>query len=174
MTILSSAPDTGENYSFSAVLPRLLPKISALAGGFSGAQDREDMIQEGLIALSDACQSFDAEKGVPFDAYAMTCVRRRMISLARKVARQRRAELPMEQAAPLSGGDPEEKALSAERLAALRKLLGEFLSEFEQKVFSLHLAGYSYRAIAVKTGKSEKSVGNAIARAKSKLSRLLS
>ena len=78
----NAAPSSEGSSLFSENLPQLLPKIRALASAFAREGETEDMVQEGLIALYSCCSSFDPSRGVPFEAYAMTCVRRRLISAA--------------------------------------------------------------------------------------------
>lgn len=44
----------------------------------------DDLIQEGMIGLWKACQSFDESRGVAFSAYAFVCIRNEMGSYLRK------------------------------------------------------------------------------------------
>lgn len=44
----------------------------------------DDLIQEGMIGLWKACQSFDESRGVAFSAYAFVCIRNEMGCYLRK------------------------------------------------------------------------------------------
>ena len=54
-------------------------------------------------------------------------------------------------------------------LRDIKERLFRRLSKMEAEVFRLYLAGLSYKEIADKIGKSEKSVGNALRRIRGKL-----
>ncbi len=159
---------------FLKVLPGLLPKINALAQHFAGAAEQDDLVQEGLIALYECSHSFDETRGVPFDAYALTCVKRRMISTIRKnsvvCSVEELQSMPdLVSTAPA----PEDYALGKESVERLRAILKTHLSPLEQRVLAYYLNGLSYREIAQRIGKNEKSVGNALSRIKTKLSKRL-
>lgn len=172
-----SEKDHSLSTEFPAVLPDLLPKIHALARQYAGITEQDDLVQEGLIALYECCRTFDAQRGIPFDAYALTCVRRRMISALRKnsvvcsVAIDELQNLPdLVSTAPA----PEDYALGKDSVERLRVLLHTHLSPFERQVLILHLDGLRYREIAQQLDKSEKSVENALSRIRIKLSKQLS
>ena len=65
--------------------------------------------------------------------------------------------------------NPESQMLYQERLASLKEKAKKILSKKEYSVLMLYIEGYSYREISrvLKTG--EKSVDNALLRAKKKL-----
>lgn len=48
---------------------------------------RDDLIQEGNIALFKACQKFDASKGVKFATFAYKCIKTTMLDLIRQELR---------------------------------------------------------------------------------------
>ncbi len=171
-----SARKRDNGVDFLTARTRLMPKINALAAGFAGASDYDDMVQEGLIALYECTVSFDPEREIPFDAFALTCVRRRMISAARKNANLLHMDIGnLEDSSALVSGapSPDEVAVSREGYETLKALLINNLSSYELKVLSLHLEGLSYRQIARRVQKTPKSVDNALVRVKSKLSRRL-
>ena len=64
---------------------------------------------------------------------------------------------------------PELVYLQNERVSELYQRMDSVLSRLEQEIFSQYLSGYSYAEIATSRGISEKSVDNAITRAKRKL-----
>lgn len=161
---------------FLDVLPGLLPKIHALAHHFTGAAEQDDLVQEGLIALYECSRSFDDTRGVPFEGYALTCIRRRMISTIRKNSVD--CSLSIEECQSLpdlvsTAPAPEDYALGKESVERLRVFIQSHLSPLERRVMGLHLEGASYREIAAQIGKSEKSVENALSRIRTKLSKQL-
>lgn len=176
MYLAKSDKDNHFGTDFPKVLPGLLPKIHALARQYAGDTEQDDLVQEGLIALYECSCTFDAQRGIPFDAYALTCVRRRMISALRKnsvicsVAIEELQSLPdLVSTAPA----PEDYALGKESVERLRLLMHTHLSPFERQVLSLHLDGLRHREIAQRVGKTEKSVENALSRIRTKLSKQL-
>ena len=161
---------------FLDVLPGLLPKLHALAHQFAGSAEQDDLVQEGLMALYECTQSFDPSRGVPFDGYALICARRRMISAIRKNSVDCALSIEDCQSLPdlvSTAPAPEDYALGKESVERLRLFIQSHLYPLERRVLSLHLEGSSYRDIAAKIGKNEKSVENALSRIRTKLSKRL-
>ncbi|MBR3935065.1 MAG: RNA polymerase subunit sigma-70, partial [Oscillospiraceae bacterium] len=75
----------------------------------------------------------------------------------------------IEEANLVSENDPETDWIEKEELSDLKKQILSVLSDFEADVLRLYLRGFSYKTIAEKLGKTEKSVGNALSRVKNKL-----
>ena len=67
-------------------------------------------------------------------------------------------------------GVPEQDLIDHENLDALWKSFDKVLSDYESEVLKLTLSGVEISEIAARLKKSEKSVSNALFRAKSKLS----
>ena len=59
--------------------------------------------------------------------------------------------------------------LARENEEIIRRTISELLSPLENEVMSLFLEGLDYREIAIKLGKSPKSIDNALQRIKNKL-----
>lgn len=159
-----------------------LVKTCARPYFISGA-DGEDLIQEGMIGLLGAVQSFDAALGVPFEAYARLCVTRKIYSAVRAASAQKHEPLnhsisiekplfddnaePRPQVTEPTS-DPESLVIGMEeQRERLDRLLG-LLSVFEAKVLTLFLDGLSYEEMAQALGKPIKSVDNAIQRIRRK------
>ena len=68
-----------------------------------------------------------------------------------------------------SKSEPETDWIEKETFFNMKKRIFEVLSEFELEVLRFYLGGLSYKDIAEKTGKTEKSVGNALSRVRKKL-----
>lgn len=153
-----------------------------LAGG-----DSEDLIQEGMMGLLSAIRQYDEAAGVPFKSYAELCITRRLYSAVKSASRMKHLplnsgvpldEILSEESMPQSAGFPEsgrriteEQVLAKESEEELHSVFSRYLSDFEQRVLALFLSGLSYSQMADATGKSEKSIDNAVQRIRRKLTR---
>ena len=160
----------GGDYSGFGELARLciyLPE-SAVAFGNRLGFERDDLYQEALLALLHALHSYDPQKS-SFRTYSALCVKRQICSVLRSGFRQKNRALfnyvPFDDLDFISGDSPESDWILQEEL---REAFSG-LSPFENAVLGLYLGGLTYREIAEKLGKTEKSVGNALSRIRSKL-----
>ncbi len=145
--------------------------------------DTEDLVQEGMIGLLKAIQSFDAERGVPFEAFARVCITRQIYSAVRSAASYKHMilnhsigiEKPLfdDNAEPhisveKSISDPESLVIGMEEQQERMHTLLQSLSIFEAKVLRLYLQGCSYQEMTEILQKPLKSVDNAIQRIRRK------
>ena len=149
-----------------------------LAGG-----DSEDLIQEGMFGLLSAVRHFDPARDVSFKTYAERCIDLRLITAIRTASRFKHRPLndsvsldspEFDERQILSRGllrDPEELVITRELTDELQSALIKKLSRLEKAVLDLYLEGLSYTDIAERTGRSVKSVDNAVQRIRHKLSR---
>ena len=149
-----------------------------LAGG-----DSEDLIQEGMLGLLHAMRTYDEARQAQFRTYAERCIRSRLISAVRAAGRDKHAplnnsislETPLFDTAdgyPSTRGDnPEDMLIDREDWNERLSALNDQLSGFEATIFRLYLSGLSYGEIARQTGKTAKSVDNAVQRIRRKVSR---
>ena len=160
---------------------RMCSRPFVLAGG-----DSEDLIQEGMMGLLSAIRSYDEAGGVPFKSYAELCIRNRIRSAVKSASR--RKHLPLNSGVPLDDllseesmpeaflsfdrRTTEDQVLDKENEQELQSAFAKHLSPLEQTVLSLYLTGMSYGEMAVQTGRSEKSIDNAVQRIRRKLARL--
>ena len=160
---------------------RMCARPYVLAGG-----DSEDLIQEGMMGLLSAIRTYDASGGVPFKSYAELCIHNRIRSAVKSASR--RKHLPLNSGVPLDDllseesmpeaflsfdrRTTEDQVLDKENEQELQSAFAKHLSPLEQTVLSLYLNGLSYSEMAVQTGKSEKSIDNAVQRIRRKLARL--
>ena len=151
-----------------------------LAGG-----DSEDLIQEGMLGLLSAIRTFDPAKGVKFSTYAEFCVRRRIYSAIRSASGYRHTplnsyiSLESQQSDESTQSayflrDPEDFVIARESAHEVEILLYGALSRFESGVLELYLEGMSYKDMAARLGKTNKSVDNAVQRIRRKLAQILS
>lgn len=149
--------------------------------------DSEDIVQEGMIGLFKAIRDYNPDKMASFCAFAELCVVRQIISAIKSATRFKHtplnsyislnkpifddaAEHPLlDSIAYQSVADPEKLILMKESFSDVLKQIEDKLSPFEQEVLQHYLDGKPYQEIAAITGKSFKSVDNALQRIKKKL-----
>ena len=154
-----------------------------LAGG-----DSEDLIQEGMLGLLHAIREYDNGKDASFHTFAEVCIRNRLYSALRAARRDKHTALnesvPLESpffdshSCPFgvsdpSQADPEMLIIDRDYAADFLERTRKHLSEFEAKILGFYLDGLSYQEIAEATGKSAKSVDNAVQRVRRKAAQQL-
>ena len=138
------------------------------------------------MGLLSAIRSYHNGEDVPFKSYADLCIRNRIRSAVKSASR--RKHLPLNSGVPLDDllseenmpeaflsfdrRTTEDQVLDKENEQELQSAFAKLLSPLEQKVLSLYLTGMSYGEMALQTGKSEKSIDNAVQRIRRKLARL--
>ncbi len=150
--------------------------------------EKEDLLQVGMIGLWQAIIDFRSDRAISFPAFAKVCITRHIITAIKTATRQK--QMPLNQSLSLespsddtasdwnlsdilpgSGAlDPEEMVLRHEDTKLLHDTLQAVLSDFEWKVLSGYQMGKSYREIAAELRCKTKSVDNALARIKRKVS----
>jgi len=151
-----------------------------LAGG-----DSEDLIQEGMLGLLSAIRTYDPDKGAKFSTYAEFCIRRRIYSAIKSASGNKHTPLNSyisfessqldENSAPNAYflRVPEDFVIAREQAGEVEKLLYGALSKFESGVLELYLEGMTYKDMAIKLEKSDKSIDNAVQRIRKKVSQVL-
>jgi RNA polymerase sporulation-specific sigma factor len=166
-----------------------LAQLIAQSYHIAGA-DSDDLAQEGRVGLISAIRGYKDSLGVPFHSYAEICIRRRIISAIRSAARWKHTPLnngvSLEETLTAPKRDtnarilseqrrtPEEQVLARESAEEFSDSFSRLLSPFEQSVIRLYLDGYSYRAMAGRLDRDEKSIDNAVQRIRRKLARIYS
>lgn len=144
---------------------------------FLAGAESEDVIQEGMIGLLKAIRSYDESSGIPFRAYAHTCVLNRIYSAVRSASSGKHRALNDSESISdetlqlnkLSDhSDPETMLIATEEQRESMDKLLEQLSDFEKDVLELFLHGLSYKAMAEELDKPAKSVDNAVQRIRRK------
>ena len=154
--------------------------------------DGDDLIQEGMIALYKAINSYDAshKNSGSFGSFASTCISNHLYNVIKGANRLKNA--PLNQSisldAPISGtsdsdtrtvadtlppdmlSDPAQILIDRENVSHIEELIDAHLSPFERKVVMLYIEGNSASRIGKLLGKSPKSIDNALQRVKKKLS----
>lgn len=149
----------------------------------------EDLIQEGMLGLLSAIRRYDPDLNASFKTYAELCIRNRLFSAVKSATSKKHepindgqsleeilsdeSKLPLLAYTEFFRRTPEEQVLARENKDELQKYFRKNLSPMESKVLDLYLQGLSYEEIAEQSGKSVKSVDNAIQRIRRKLAQNL-
>jgi RNA polymerase sporulation-specific sigma factor len=150
--------------------------------------EREDLLQVGMIGLWQAVVDYRPDKAISFPAFARICIQRHIITAIKTATRQKQVPLntslslespPDESSSEWTLSDiltseevvdPEDLVLRREDSKLLQEMLQQMLSEFEWQVLVGYKVGKSYREIACELRCKTKSVDNALARIKRKVS----
>lgn len=185
-SVLISAAKAGDADAMETLVHRYSRLVKSVAHVYTlrGA-DVEDMMQEGMLGLLSAVQRYDADRGVSFPAFARVCISRRMQSVLRASAAHKND--PLNHALSLDKpqledletdlyaaqpSDPESLLIGMEEHQEHLARLFDLLSHFEAQVLRLYVNGLSYDEIARTTGKSVKSIDNAMQRIRRKTGKL--
>lgn len=175
----------GNIESMNKVLNFYKPLIKSVARKyFLMGGDEDDLIQEGMIGLLDAVNSFDENKN-DFVPYAKKVVERKIINAVKKANSKKHFALNdclqldnqgdvVENAETKfsirsNSGSPDKRLTNIENLKIVMNEISKNLSEFEKLVLNFYIMGYNYKEIATKLKKDSKSIDNAITRIKRKL-----
>ena len=160
-----------ENISFENELVKLRSVINGIAHRFP-EQHRDDLAQEGILGLYSAVRSFDSARGVPFEAYAVLCIKRKMYTYCTHFIKNDSNyidEIDNLESNEVLEEDILHKALIEDVFSRLK----QNLSDMEKSVLELYLKELSYFEIASRLSIAEKSVDNAMSRIKTKLKKFL-
>ncbi len=139
--------------------------------------DSEDLIQEGMIGLINAIREYSPDKYAKFRTFSERCIKNRLISAVRTASRIKHKPLTdyvdVEDEAVVNINsnplNPEDLYLKREADSELNNNLQKLLSSLEAQILTYYLEGLSYSDISKVTGKSTKSIDNAVQRIRRKL-----
>ena len=156
---------------------------------FAAGIEKEDIIQEGMIGLYKAIQSYDGKKQNSFKSFANMCVERQLITVVKSANRQK--NFPLNSAFSLNSPiyedgesdameildvnvveDPLDTIANKEYLNQMENKIDENLSSFEKKVFIHYKQGKSYNDIAKEMNTKVKSIDTALQRIKKKVNKI--
>lgn len=142
--------------------------------------DVEDLIQEGMLGLLKAIQNYNGQ--VQFKGFAPLCIKRQILTAVKTASREKHR--PLNDIVDVTSSDDNENfegyfgdtSLEAstlfdkrETVTEIREKLKSILSNLEYEIIEFYLDGYTYAEIALKTGKSVKTVDNAVQRIRKKI-----
>ena len=126
--------------------------------------DQDDIIQEGMIGLFKAIQSYDPNGGASFKTYRNICVRNQLSS------GEDGTVAPIDQGVLTdTSANPAELAIYRDTMRLMLSEDSKLLSPLEKQVARKLAAGKTYREVAAELDRSPKSIDNTIQRIKRKL-----
>ena len=154
--------------------------------------ETDDMVQEGMIGLFKAIQSFDLEKNNSFKTFANLCIERQLITAIKTSNRQK--HMPLNSSFSLNTSaydenddtsvmevldtkfveDPLDTITKKEYLEFIESKIDKNLSLFEKQVLNRYIQCVTYVDIASKLNLPVKSIANAIQRIRKKAMKCLS
>ena len=177
---LALASQGGDSKATEELLKRYSDLVRHLSRGFFlVGGETEDLIQEGMIGLCQAIAAYKGkESGSTFKTFAYVCVYRRIIDAVKESSRKKNE--PLNSCVPIVGAEwtvselsPEEQMILSDERKEFKQKMSAVLSDFEFKVVVSYMDGMSCAEICAATGKTAKSVDNAIQRSKKKLLEVL-
>lgn len=168
----------GNEDAFGELISRYMSLIKSKVFSYRDSGiDYDDLFQEGLLGLLNAAKTFDSSGAASFRTYAGVCIKRRMYTLSRSAARQKR--VPLKNLVSLDENEkglktkllnnPEEMFIKKEEDRLRGFQIKKLLSELEFKVLSMYINGSSYSEISERIDITPKSVDNALQRIRKKL-----
>lgn len=177
----------GDELAFARLLRELDPLLRHHAGAmFAPGLEWDDFMQEARIALYSAVMDWSPGKGAAFVGFANMVLSRRLWTVVLTARRAKHGPLngsldllgpppgihdPEVQLADVLGteaDDPLRRVIDREALAELR-VKAERLSPLERAVVAGQLAGMTYEQVAAGLVGDQKTVDNALQRARRKL-----
>lgn len=147
--------------------------------------ETDDLIQEGMLGLFKAIQSYCPEKEASFRTFAILCMERQMYNAIQISNRQKHQ--PLNSYVSLSEdlsedslfdqlviSNPESIIIDQETARDMEQRIRKNLSRFEQEVFDCYMQGSNYLQIAEMFHKNPKSIDNAIQRIRKKVRNIIS
>ena len=182
----------GDISAMDFILDKYKPLVKSKSRAyFLIGADNEDIIQEGMIGLYKAVRDFNPDKHASFKAFAELCVNRQIITAVKAATRQKHQPLNnyvslnkpafsddsqetfMDNIKGTDFSNPETMFIGRGARAGIEQHLEKKLSNLENSVLCLYLDNKTYAEISKITGKSEKSIDNALQRVKKKLEKYL-
>ena len=155
----------------------------------SKGYELNDLIQEGMIGLSQAIVDYKEQKNVQFSTFANICIDRQMFSFIRNITRDKHRilndSISIDTTTDTSGRplidllfddkniNPEESFIEMEEKNELFNQIKEVLTESEYNVFELRMQGFTYKEIAVLLNITPKAVDGSISRIKNKVQNII-
>ncbi len=170
---------------YKPIIEMKAKKLSKIAQ--SKGYDYNDLVQEGMVGLTNAINSFSDQKDVQFSTFANLCIERQMFSFIRNISAGRHKILndsvsfettnsfgsPLINLLDDKNVNPETTFIESEEKEGLYNDIVSILKDIEVEIFELRANGFSYKEIASLLNITEKSVGKHIERIKNKINKML-
>lgn len=180
----------GDNNALDFIMNKYNNVVNMKASRFFAVGvEKEDIIQEGLIGLYKATQSYNVDKQNSFKSFANMCIERQLITMVKSANRQK--NIPLNSAFSLNSPvyeegnsdvietlntnlmeDPLDTIANKEYFYQIQLKIDETLSDFEREVLNQYKQGKSYATIAKEVNSKVKSVDTAIQRIRKKANKI--
>lgn len=188
---LVSSITQGDQIAFNSLLSRYLPVIRYYCKKyFAPALLAGDLNQAGCIGLFVACKKYNPCKGMSFASFAQIHIKHHIINAVKTALRKKQQILNQSisldeppfydqerisryELIPDYTPSPEEIYMNLVNEQELRELFTVHLTDLERKAVWGLLDGLAYKEIAHLSGVGNKSIDNALKRAKEKLKNVL-
>ena len=190
-TVLNLAK-SGDEKALNFIMDKYNNIVNMKASKFFAAGiEKEDIVQEGMIGLYKAIQSYDKDKQNSFKSFANMCIERPLITVVKSANRQK--NIPLNSAFSLNSPiyedgdtdameildvnfveDPLDTIANKEYFSQMETKIDENLSDFEKKVLVHYKQGKSYNDIAKEMNTKVKSIDTALQRIKKKATKIKS
>ena len=150
-----------------------------------GGVDLNDLIQEGMLGLNEAINTYREDKDAYFGTYAKLCIERRIFSLVRSTMTYKNKilnecmsiedeeDITIDRFLIDNSTNPDEILTEFEQQKNLIEKINEQLTDLEKEVFEFKQNGFSYKEIADILDRDPKAIDNAIQRIKNKLKNII-
>lgn len=182
----------GDDVALEQLINLYKPVVNRICRGyFLTNGDEEDLVQEGMIGLYKAIQTFNISSQAKFATFAYLCIKRQVQQTVRSSLAEKNsplsnylsidshgainfgstdeADADAEFCIPSNAPTPEDVMIDKENKSELEGKIRKALSQYEYVVLFYYLKGFSYKQIAIMLDKNTKSVDNAIERIRDKL-----
>ena len=190
---LIASAQNGNEEAMAVLLERYKSLVRALSRPlFLMDGDQDDLLQEGMIGLYKAIQTFQDQKNASFETFATLCIKRQLYRAIN--ASNRKKNIPLnshisidnaqdptnaelekifvtDAAQAMRQKSPEDIIIGQENVENTQKKMFMHLSNMEKQVLELFLQGLTYQEIAQKMEKSPKTIDNALQRIKKKVAK---
>jgi len=177
----------GDKYAIDFIIDKYKGLVNMkVSKYFIIGAEKEDIIQEGMIGLFKAIQSYNTDKQNSFKTFANMCIERQLITAIKTSNRQK--HMPLNGYVSLNTAaydededtsvlevldshqteDPLDTITKKEYYKRVEAAIDENLSDFEKQVLARFIKGESYITIAEKLETPVKSIDNAIQRIRKK------
>lgn len=165
--------------------PLIVSEAKKLLKYSYGGVDLNDLVQEGMLGLSQAISTFRDEKEAHFGTYAKICIQRKMFNLIKStrayknkilneyVSIETDEDIPIDKFLADNSTDPKALIEEYDFQNNVFEKLDEVLTENEKIVFDLKKQGLDYKEIAFRLNKDSKSIDNTLQRIKLKLKKVI-
>ena len=171
------AARSGDKSAMNGIVAELAPIVEIIASRNVDRSPltRNDLIQEGMIGLLGAVYGYSTEGGASFRTYASACIFNSIRNAVRKQSAKKSMPLntyvsldELDEATDFST-DPQTLMSMQFGIGELNRLIETELTKLERDTLKLHIAGFGGGKIAEILSVNEKSVDNALQRARKKL-----